>query len=67
MNQFYADLFWGPGPDSQGTRRSAGGGWAGAGRAGLGLLAARGGAGSAQLSVAPPKTDTGLSWVAQYD
>ena len=52
MNQFYADLFWGPGPDSQGTRRSAGGGWAGAGRAGLGLLATRGGAGSAQLSVA---------------
>jgi hypothetical protein len=52
MNQFYADLFWGPGPDSQGTWRSAGGGWAGAGRAGLGLLATRGGAGSAQLSVA---------------
>jgi hypothetical protein len=50
MILLYADLFWGPGPDSQGTRRSTPGAGAGAGRAGLGTLAARGGTGSAQLS-----------------
>ena len=52
MDLLYADLFWGPGPDSQGTWRSAPGAGAGAGHAGLGTVAAHGGAGSAQLSAA---------------
>ena len=52
MDLLYPDLSWGPGPDSQGTRRAAPGAGAGAGRAGLGTVAAHGGAGSAQLSAA---------------